>query len=36
MLALRRDKERAELLSDGEGQGSGEEPGNAAIRNSPA
>jgi hypothetical protein len=36
MLALRREKEGAELLSDGEGQGSGEGPGHAAVKNPPA
>ena len=36
MLAPQGDQEGAELLSDGEGHGSGEEPGKAAVKNPPA
>jgi hypothetical protein len=36
MLALKREQEEAELLSDSEGHGSGEELENAAAKNPPA
>ena len=36
MLAPQGEQEGAELLSDGEGHGSGEEPGKAAVKNPPA
>ena len=36
MLALKGEKEGAEVLNDTEGQGSGEEPEQAAVKNPPA
>jgi len=36
MLALQREQEGAEVLNESEGQGSGEEPENAAVKNPPA